>query len=115
MTLEEIKRFAKENGVKISVTLFDDETYRKENANWGTLWLNEIIVKPKFRQKGIGTKVIRLLQDFAKAKNLNIRLLACNCYGTNLENLYRFYYNLGFRYDKSEKRDESSFYMIWED
>ena len=114
MTLDEIKKFAKENNAKIKTTIFDGETYRKENNGFGTLWLNEIVVKTKHRQKGIGSKVIKLLQEFAKAEKLNIRLLACNCYGTNLENLYRFYYNLGFRYDRREKRDESSLYMIWE-
>ncbi len=114
MTLSEIEEFAKANGTKISTTFFDTDNDRAKNHGIGTMWLNEIIVKPKQRHKGIGTKIIKMLQEYAKAEKLNIRLLACNCYGTDLENLYRFYYNLGFRYDRSERRTESSLYMIWE-
>lgn len=114
MTIDEIEKFAKENKARISTTLFDTDNDRKSNHGMGTLWINEIVVQSRHRHKGIGTKIIRLLQEYAKTEKLNIRLLACNCYGTDLEILYRFYYNLGFRYDRSGKKDESSMYMIWE-
>lgn len=100
VSLENIYNYASSHETKLSLTVFDD-----------CVWINRIIVKQT--GKGIGGTLIRMLQEYCQKRKLNIKLLACNCYGTPLNVLKEIYRHLGFHSFK-EKNSSSEDYMIWE-
>jgi len=69
------------------------------------LWLEMIIIKPEYQQKGVGRRVLTYIQSIAKEKSLPLRLSIIKA------NLVRpFYLKLGFcQYDE----DDSFYKMQW--
>lgn len=100
VSLESVYEFAKLHETELSLTVFND-----------CVWINRIIVK--YRGKGVGSAIIRMLQEYCQKRNLNIKLLACNCYGTDLNILKDIYRHFGFRSYK-EENSKCEDYMIWE-
>lgn len=85
MTKEEVMDFANKNGVKLSLSWWDDE-----------IWLNEIQVPESKRGKGLCGKIINMLKKHADEKQIPIKLLADSCYGTEINTLKSIYAKYGF-------------------
>jgi len=69
------------------------------------LWLEMIIIKPEYRQKGIGRRVLTYIQSIAKEKSSPLRLSVIKA-----NPVKPFYLKLGFcQYDE----DDSFYKMQW--
>ena len=83
------------------VAVFEGETCLAISGFWlGTkLWcgkyleLDNVIVHPEHRNKGIGKIISNYLEE--KARKMNCTILALDAYTTNFK-AHRFYYNQGF-------------------
>ena len=69
------------------------------------LWLEMIIIRPEYQQKGIGRRVLTYIQTIAKEKSLPLRLSVIKA-----NPVRPFYLKLGF--DQYEE-DESFYKMQW--
>lgn len=102
MTKEEVMDFANKNGVKLSLSWWDDE-----------IWLNEIQVPESKRGKGLGGKIINMLKKHADEKQIPIKLLANSCYGTEINTLKGIYAKYGFE-PFTIKRSKLTDFMIYD-
>lgn len=62
-----------------------------------TIILSKIIIDKKDRSKGIGTKVINEICDFADKQNLRIALTPSSDFGGSKSRLIQFYKSFGFK------------------
>lgn len=60
------------------------------------IYIAKIIVAEGYRCKGIGTKYILELIEYAKKYNKRLTLIPSSAYGGNLRRLKKFYKKLGF-------------------
>jgi GNAT superfamily N-acetyltransferase len=60
------------------------------------IYLDYIVIRRKFRNLGIGSKIMKEIVRFAQKHNVQVVLYAANCYGSDLKGLYRFYRRNGF-------------------
>ena len=102
MTRDEIKNFAKENKVKLSVTWWDDD---------GEIWLNKLIIPAKKRGEGLGTHIIDMLKQYCDERHLVMKLLADSCYGTEIHKLVNYYRKNGFRPYREPDNKTNPYYM----
>jgi GNAT superfamily N-acetyltransferase len=64
----------------------------------GIICVGSIIIKDKKdRNKGIGTKVMREICDFADTNNLRVALTPSNDFGGSVTRLKKFYAKFGFK------------------
>lgn len=87
---------------KYDVKLF---IYYNKFAN--TIILSQIIVEKKDRNKGIGTKVMNEICNFADKNNLRIALTPSGDFGGSKSRLISFYKNFGFKNYKGYEFRES--------
>lgn len=102
MDKQEIKDFAKEHHVKLSVTWWEDE---------GEIWLNRIIVPKKSRGEGIGGQIIEMLKQYCDENGLVMKLLADSCYGTEIHRLVNYYKRHGFKAYKEPEESKRNHYL----
>jgi len=73
----------------------------KLNLTWythpNTVVLNQIIIPRRFRNKGIGTKIIKELKTLANKFKFNIALTPSEDFGGNEDRLRTWYRSLGFK------------------
>jgi GNAT superfamily N-acetyltransferase len=87
---------------KYDVKLF---IYYNKFAN--TIILSQIVVDKKDRNKGIGTKVMNEICDFADKNNLRIALTPSGDFGGSKTRLISFYKSFGFKNYKGYEFRES--------
>jgi len=83
------------------VALLDDEvvgflsavTFYSAGAAGRFLYLQQIVVRTEHRNKGIGTEIMRYIEDYAKANGMNGIGL---CSGHHRTDAHRFYERNGF-------------------
>lgn len=83
----------------ITLNLFDHDTY---------LQLSDIIIPKENRGKGLGSKIMNRITDYADTQNLKIYLTPSKSFGaSSISRLEKFYKTFGFvkNTDKSETRD----------
>ena len=102
MTREEIKQFAKEHHVKLSVTWWEDE---------GVIWLNRIIVPKKSRGEGLGGQILEMLKQYCDENGLVMKLLADSCYGTEIHRLVNYYKKHGFKEYREPEESQRNHYL----
>jgi GNAT superfamily N-acetyltransferase len=69
-------------------------TYDEVDDN-GNFMLYVLKVKDRYRDKGIGTKIIQEIKDFCNEHGLVLTLKPSTLYGSNLRRLRRFYGRCG--------------------
>jgi len=79
--------------------------------NKGSLILSRIIIKPSFRNRGLGSKILDELIRYADANTKIIALTPSSDFGGNRNRLIQFYKKFGFKFNKGyyknfEFRDE---------
>ena len=74
-----------------------------ENSSYITI--NKIVVPLKSRRKGIGTKIMKEIIDYANEKNLIIALTPSSDFGGNVKRLKEFYKSFGFVENKGKNRN----------
>ena len=100
------------NREKVFVALTDDEVvgtagFEKSWYNNDDYWILTVFVKPENHGQGIGTQLIKKIEEFATT--LHIKKLVIPASIT----AHQFYYNLGYRYKdgKKELNDEDMYIM----
>lgn len=71
----------------------------------GVINLNKIKVPKEARMKGLGTKAMKLLIDYADQSNQKIGLSPSSDFGGNKERLIKFYRQFGFVPNKGKYKD----------
>lgn len=61
------------------------------------VYIAKIIVSEGYRGKGIGTRYITEMIEYAKKYNKRLTLIPSDAYGSSLRRLEKFYKKLGFR------------------
>lgn len=89
------KTLSTKHGVKLKV--FVNETKK-------LIELGRISVPPNQRGKGIGSKVMRDLTEWADANGYMITLVASDVYGSDLDRLIKFYERFGFEIEPSSNK-----------
>jgi predicted GNAT family acetyltransferase len=79
--------------------------------NKGSLILSRIVIKPSFRNRGLGSKILDELIRYADANTKIIALTPSSDFGGNRNRLIQFYKKFGFKFNKGyyknfEFRDE---------
>ena len=75
--------------------------------------LTKMAVKPEFRNKGIGKKLLKKCIDYSKSNNYNSIILYSN---KKLNNAIHLYRNFGFKEIKIEKKSpylRANIKMVW--
>lgn len=73
------------------------------------IYISKIIVTEGYRCKGIGTKYILEIIEYAKKYNKKLSLIPSSAYGSNLRRLKKFYKRLGFR--QISRKDIEWYYL----
>jgi tRNA(Met) C34 N-acetyltransferase TmcA len=68
--------------------------------NKGSLRLSSIIIKPEYRNSGVGSKIMSDLVDYADKNGQIIALTPSSDYGGNKNKLIQFYKRFGFKPNK---------------
>lgn len=71
------------------------------------LWIDMVLVPKELRGKGLGTKVVKLVEDAARAEGIKTVLL----YAADTDGNGRsgpFWESLGYGYDESDNEDEDA-------
>jgi len=93
-----INKFLKEKYKDVIAKLFIFE-------NEKSLELNIIIIKKEFQNKGYGKKILNDLIEYSNKENKIIHLTPTNEFGSNVENLKKFYKSFGFVFNKGFNKD----------
>lgn len=73
----------------------------------GNMIISQIVIPKEDRSKGIGSKVMKALTDFADKNKINISLTPDKSFGGSIERLKRFYRRFGFKPNKDYRYSES--------
>lgn len=88
-------RFFEQNWGKNFEILFSEDVARGYvgiESQPGEFWLRELVILPEFQGKGLGTAVLRRMQENAAAQNIPIRLQVLKA-----NRAQQLYSRLGFR------------------
>lgn len=96
-----------ENLMNVLEQKYDVKLFIYYNKFANTIILSQIIVEKKDRNKGIGTKVMNEICDFADKNNLRIALTPSGDFGGSKSRLISFYKNFGFKNYKGYEFRES--------
>lgn len=98
---------AKQNGIIVGTAGIDKSWY---NDN-GEYWILSVFVKPENHKQGIGTKLIKRVEEYAKEVNAKKLIIPATITGSE------FYIKNGYKYaeDKKELNKENMYMMekIW--
>lgn len=78
-------------------TRYDIDIFISYNKFAHTIMLSKIVLEKKDRGKGIGTKVLGEICDFADQNALRIALTPTSDFGGSKTRLIQFYKNFGFK------------------
>jgi GNAT superfamily N-acetyltransferase len=95
MNALELKLFTRELERKYPVKLKLELT--RDNFDDEYIFLASIVVKKSKRNTGIGTQVMNLIIEFSNLKDIPIALNPSNLYGSDTEELIKFYRRFGFK------------------
>jgi N-acetylglutamate synthase-like GNAT family acetyltransferase len=74
-----------------------------ENKN--SLKLSRIVIKPEYRDSGLGSKIMQDLVDYADQNKKMIALTPSNDFGGNKNRLVQFYKRFGFKHNKGQYKN----------
>jgi predicted GNAT family N-acyltransferase len=78
------------------------------NKNNNSITIHKIVVKKEQRNKGVGSKAMKVITNHADKKNLKVFLTPSSDFGGNKKRLINFYKRHGFVENKGKFRDYST-------